>query len=478
MHIIANKWSLIAEGYRAAKVSSTSLTREWSTKLQDLSSQLSPLLTRSKSQQKKYLFYAITSLIASLTIILAIVTLPLAIYFIIRYRSLKKENGIIASLPSLEILPEWWRRLESGYGMIEKDGDHGEVHLLTELDFAIPDNHIAIRSILVDTNLDIDVLLMGNSGVWNLESKYWTGKVTFSNGKWSRYKEYYETGGRLVGTTEDPKRGFDAQWQHESEELQVTLERKGGAKGAEMAKAIKGGLVFTHPNVKLSIDPSCPVKCGNTDDWVKEISTSPEILSLDTQTQLATLDALLRYSDRCETRTRSSAVDLAQELSRSTGAKIKEYVEYCERWLSKASVSAADPIQAPPAPSKDIPSAAKGKPSAPVAASSPRKPGWWVAGGVALMAIVSICAIVAVLTSGFNSPKACATTSTKIYSEPISKASSIGTMDKNGCVQIDGRTTGGWGRITGLSIYRGKWVYLGVFKYDAKEVSDLPVIKP
>jgi hypothetical protein len=478
MHIIANSWNGLKEGYAAARESSADLSRRWSPKLQSLSGRMGPCLAGSISRQKRHLFYAIASFVASLTVVLAIVTLPLFIYFIIRYRLQKRENEKLAHPPSPDILPPWWRRLEQGYATIEKDGDIGEVGLIRELALRLPDSHVAIRGMLVDKSLDVDVLILGDTGAWNLESKYWSGELSYRNGKWSRKKSYFLRGGIPHTEYQEMERGFDAQWQKETRELGLTLERRGGKLGAALAKNIKGGLVFTHPEVGLDIASDCPVLCGRANDWLKEVTKSPAVIQTDTPHLLETLDSLIAYSDKFQAHRRSSAQDLARGLHKETDSKLREYEEYCEGWLKKATVSEPSVGKGTTTTRQEIPAVTSANEPAPAAKAPTRRNYWWLFGLTALLAVVAACAVLAVPAAGIGSPKVCAVEETRIYDEPISKARTSGTVGKKGCVLVDAKTTSGWGRITGLTLSHGKWVYLGVFQYDQKEISELPIVKP
>lgn len=479
MHIIANRWKSLTDGFRSAQDASETLTRKWSGKLKEVSEELNPFLAQNVSKQKKYLNFAIGSLLASLTVILAIVTLPLFIYFLIRYAQVKRDNERLAHPPSPDIVPKWWRGLESGYAKIEKDGDIGEVQLIRELGFRLSDAHLAIRGMLVDMSLDVDVLILGESGVWNLESKYWSGALSFKDGRWSRIKSYYAKGGIPVNERQDLDKGFDAQWQRETKELGRTLERRAEKTGAELAKHINGGLVFTHPDVRLSIDPDCPVMCGKTDYWKKKIPEAPAVIRLDTQMQLETLDALIEYSDKCQAQVRLSAVDQVKEISAKANTEISEYIKFAEQWLGKAKISKPEAAQIAADTTKAVPVSLAVK-TQPVVAKpiSPKRSYWWLVGLVSVAIGIVLCAVLVIPALGINSPQVCAANATKIYDEPISKAHTSGSIEKKGCVSIDAKTTSGWGRITGLTMYRGKWVYLGVFSYDPKDVSELPIVKP
>lgn len=128
---------------------------------------------------------------------------------------------------------------------------------------------------------------------------------------------------------------------------------------------------------------------------------------------------------------------------------------------------------------EEVPAPGKMAVPPPAGKAPARRNYWWLIGLTAVLALVCVasCAALAIPLAGINSPKVCAVQETKIYDQPISSAHTSGAIGVKGCVLVDAKTTGGWGRIAGLTVYRGKWVYLGVFRYDLKEISELPIVK-
>jgi hypothetical protein len=208
------------------------------------------------------------------------------------------------------------------------------------------------------------------------------------------------------------------------------------------------------------------------------MKNAPAINHFDTHSLLRTLDALIAYSDLCQAEQRSSAVELAKEISRTAEDRLQKYLDSCQGYLAKVSTSLPQAETAPVVSPKESSVPGDQKLSFAAKPAPIRRVNWWLVGGVSLIAFVLICGAATFLVSGLNSPQVCATSTTKFYAKPISSAETTGTINNNSCVPIDGRTAGGWGRVTGLNLYRGKWIYLGVFKFNPKQVNDLPILKP
>jgi hypothetical protein len=145
---------------------------------------------------------------------------------------------------------------------IKVDGDKGEKALLDALKSRLPNQFIALHQVMVLRNLDADVVVLGPSGIWLLESKYLSGKVICRNGEWSQEKRYYKRGG-IPAKEILPWKPYDEQWLREKESVAQTIARRMPQEMHWLVNEIRGGLVFTHPRVTLEIDPSCRVEYGS-----------------------------------------------------------------------------------------------------------------------------------------------------------------------------------------------------------------------
>jgi hypothetical protein len=245
-----------------------------------------------------------------------------------RRKEARKLTGRIVDAPSIDIIQQWWQQITLVPPKLEeKAGDRGEWHLLSVLRSKLPDTYCALTNVLVDKRLDADVIVVGPSGIWVLESKYWSGKITNHLGQWHQTKTYHQPGGMLV--SEDKKApAFDLQWRREMDAVMKCIT----ARFPQFGLDIDGGLAFTQPNVKLDIDDTSQAKHHTAEEWAEQILSRAAIPDLSTQIQLQIVDALIQSHDYFDEgrEARSSAFDAAQTLHDIIVQKAKMFVaEYC-----------------------------------------------------------------------------------------------------------------------------------------------------
>ena len=245
-----------------------------------------------------------------------------------RRKNARKPTGRTEDAPSLDIIQQWWQQIAFVPPKVEeKVGDRGEWQLLACLQAKLPGTYCAIPKVLVARRLDADVIVVGPSGIWVLESKYWSGKITDRLGQWHQTKTYHQPGGTLTSEDKDAS-SFDLQWRREYNAVMNLVAKKFPQFGLD----IDGGLAFTQPNVELEIDDTSRAKYGNAEDWAGRILDRAAIPDLSTDVQLQISDALMNSHDYFDEgrQARSSASDLANTLYETTVQKVKTFVaEYC-----------------------------------------------------------------------------------------------------------------------------------------------------
>lgn len=245
-----------------------------------------------------------------------------------RRKDARKPTSAAVDSPSLDIVQQWWQHITFiPPKLAEKAGDRGEWHLLSVLRSKLPDTYCALAQVLVDKRLDADVIVVGPSGIWVLESKYWGGKITDRLGHWHQTKTYHQPGGTLTSEDKDAS-SFDLQWRREYNAV-VNLV---AAKYPQFGLDIHGGLAFTQPNVELEIDDTSRARYGKAEDWAGWILGRAAIPDLSTEVQLQIIDALMTGHDYFDEGRPacSSASDLAKTLHEITVQKAEFFVaEYC-----------------------------------------------------------------------------------------------------------------------------------------------------
>jgi hypothetical protein len=309
-------------------------------------------------EKSKLTLYLVFGGLLAVTLIFSLLGIPLSlipIYFMIRqYRKVENLRAQLPQQPrppkkpqpfdyesrlgkkptlqntpsiSLDIISAWWQSLEiheepeRGYGL------EGVSKFLEELTKKLPDNFITFQELLVTQSLDADVLVLGPNGIWVLESKFWAGQVVCRKGTWYQVKDVHQRGGALDKKVTSYGITPDDQWLREQSMVIETLRRR-VPEHPFLQKHVKGGLVFTHPDVELLIDNSCKVQWGKVEDWADTILRAKPIHQFTPETQLDVADAILTFAnivDR-ENPQRTSAGSLAQRVYNTAAGEAKKYV--------------------------------------------------------------------------------------------------------------------------------------------------------
>jgi hypothetical protein len=227
----------------------------------------------------------------------------------------------------LNITGKWWESLKPPPLEIKVDGDRGEKALWDALGKQLSSQYVALPKMMILRNLDADVVVLGPSGIWLLESKYHSGKVICRNGEWSQEKRYYGKGG-IPKKEILPRDPYDEQWLREKEAVEMTIRQRLPQEMHWLAGEIRGGLAFTHPRVSLEIDPSCRVEYGGISGWVKRIATSPAVPNMTPEALLCLVDALLAYANEVAAeQSERSAQQLAVDLYNQAEMEIPAFIK-------------------------------------------------------------------------------------------------------------------------------------------------------
>ena len=236
---------------------------------------------------------------------------------------------------ALGVVEPWWKEVahvvaarQSDDRPLQEYGDVGESSFVAELSRRLDDDHVALRNAMVRPRCDVDVLVVGPTGIWVFEVKHWTGTFERRNdGSWWRTRTYFAPGG--VHTVErTPFRSPpDEQWIYERSAVQETIRRR-VPDARELAEEIGGGIVFSHPGANWdAIAQVAQAGYGPPAFWSEHVAASPTRPELTPPLILAILDAVLawhrqlvRPSDvpRC-------ALELANRLAAQAAARAQRY---------------------------------------------------------------------------------------------------------------------------------------------------------
>ncbi len=221
----------------------------------------------------------------------------------------------------LEITAQWWQAVSSQEALESAEAaEAGQVAFLKYLSENLPDDYFAVRHPLLQKALHVEVLLLGPTGIWLFEVKHWRGRALCRNGVWSREPA---PGERIDNTT--PR--FDQHWLGGRETVEKTLSQR-LARNASFGALIRGGLVFTHPQIQIEVDGSSKVQYGAPPQWLQRIQATAGMAQFSTEIQLLVLDALLDYALSVSGARPlvKSAVDLAKALYGDLLEELRRYV--------------------------------------------------------------------------------------------------------------------------------------------------------
>lgn len=150
------------------------------------------------------------------------------------------------------------------------DGYVGERLFLKELEELDMQGYILHR-LVQKAGDDLDLVLIGNKGIWLFEVKYWSGTIVNEQGQWHQEKRYFLRGGvgqtNLRPVTQPP----EIQWKRMQDELIYTLTRHAPNLVKEHREVIdiQGGVVFTHPTAEIEIPKGAGFNWGNIPFWIQ-----------------------------------------------------------------------------------------------------------------------------------------------------------------------------------------------------------------
>lgn len=337
MRIVEKRWIDLYSGYKEVQFLETRLQSEWARAIQVVHRRSAQVAeTRRRRVQKitrtgslVFLFLCVllcagvnylpenrSQLLVYLCILGIAASLAGALYMFYR-GSLSVQTQLA---PSMDLTESWWKLLQPKRYFVHTRGERAEVEFLKSLAF-LDDHHIAVWGLLTSARItsDTDVLLLGPSGIWVFEVKYWSGVISKDGGEW--FTEH-----RRGGRKRQDKRP-DQQWVDQKEEIVKTIHMRLPTK-PWLAALINGGVVFTHEKARLGQIVGNLVPCGKPEAWRARLRDARPGREVSLEDQLQLLDALFRYANQHEKQKLEilSAREEARQLYANTNAVLRKYV--------------------------------------------------------------------------------------------------------------------------------------------------------
>lgn len=356
MRIIHPEWTNLSKGYRAARDLEQQALKNWQTawkKSVEFARQQglkrASAAIQAQIHLEKRTLRLVLVLLAVVVLFMAVLsalieTYPQLRFFLLPIGVIHFIQSLILILPiaekllaiaalrkiqpppeepqaSLDITEQWWQAISSGDALENGDSaEAGQIAFLKYLSQQLPDDYFAARSPFLQSSLNVDVLVIGPTGIWLFETRHWRGRVICRGGIWQREPA-------PNAPLESLTTPLDQSWLAGRKTIEQTLSSK-LARTANLGALIHGGLVFTHPDVQVQVDSSSKVQAGTPPQWVHRIQGAPPLTQFSTEVQLLVLDILLDYALSLYV-TRpvvQSAVDLAKMLYGDLLEDLRQYI--------------------------------------------------------------------------------------------------------------------------------------------------------
>lgn len=231
--------------------------------------------------------------------------------------------------PSADLGPKLWDELAhwpSGLeGLHETEGSEGERVLTTLLAQALDDRYLCLLGPLVAEALDVDLLILGPTGLWVLDSKFHRGRVEYVGGQFVKTKALGE---RTVEKEFDLVREMD----REVEGVRAAVAEAGLR---HLAPQVRGVVVFTHPEVELRTQ-GAPFPCLLPRQVPGAIQAAAPVRALNQTASVGIVDALARQAKRLATRDSDRIKASARDWVRQEAVYRAQEIADCIERLTQA----------------------------------------------------------------------------------------------------------------------------------------------
>ncbi|PWH12505.1 MAG: hypothetical protein DDG60_12870 [Anaerolineae bacterium] len=356
MRILNPAWTNLSKGYQAARDLERQARQNWEKawgKSVDFAREQGRKRTMAALQAQirteKRTLRIVLALLAGVLLLMAIITALIQTYphlslFLLPVGVINILQALILTIPiaekllailalskvqpppeepqtSLDITEQWWQSISSLDALESNDSaEAGQIAFLKYLAQHLPDEYLAVRSPFLQSSLNIDILVIGPNGIWLFEVRHWRGRVIYRGGVWQREPA-------PDAPIESLTTPLDRPWLVGRKIIETTLTAQ-FARNANFGTLIRGGLVFTHPEVKIEVDSNVKVEVGTPPQWLQRIRSTARLAQFSTEVQLLVLDALLDYALSLYV-TRpvvQSAIELAKTLYGDLLEDLRQYI--------------------------------------------------------------------------------------------------------------------------------------------------------
>ncbi len=165
----------------------------------------------------------------------------------------RRIEAAIPKVPPARSIYEPWseRVIGCGWqGRAATTGAPGERHLFEYLYKQLGNDFYCLSGLSLLPRSDMDIVLIGPSGVTVLDSKYWADVVAFENEEWIRLRRG-DASGSQDWVRERVASPLEVQLQRECLQVAGAISDGLGWRYEDVCECVQGILVFTHPRVEL-----------------------------------------------------------------------------------------------------------------------------------------------------------------------------------------------------------------------------------
>lgn len=223
------------------------------------------------------------------------------------------KEGLIGTLPKKKPHP----------------GATGEYHFITRLQ-SFDDHSYILYKTQQRLGEAVDIILVGEKGVWVFKVVYLNGLIRWRDGKWS----HIPRSRRLTRISQSAafavEPGFDEEWQRSAGDVSATIGSQVGdlENKSPITNQMRGGIVFTHPKGRYDIPPGCPFNWGIVPFWLDKFAMVPKQDGMDDSTVIQIIEALLnKHHQLAQMDNPRSMVELADQIVMNAEGNLQDWVE-------------------------------------------------------------------------------------------------------------------------------------------------------
>jgi hypothetical protein len=230
------------------------------------------------------------------------------------------------------LLPRWYGQMRGSFPpKWSQEGVGGYYHYVARLQSSIP-NIFILQGLELAKDETVDVILVGQFGIWVFETRYLKGTIRWRDGIWTQRKTSLRPSKLSITEIQDIE-AFDQKWQKMTALVNKTIETKLPDLVTQFPKIarLRGGLVFTNSHGKYEIPPGCPFNWGLIPFWLDTLRKMPPVAGIDEGIMIKVVEVLLSSHQENTGLAPLRSMDVcAKKLIEEAEVEIKTWIDQTE----------------------------------------------------------------------------------------------------------------------------------------------------